>query len=125
MAFIDLAFPVRSQPLQGQNPSNFVSVIPLTFLRPQILFSPPLAPVPPSSSYRRLSLAATMYSRLESYPVTTTHPADPQHQILHYPLAKSALLSQASIQVAYPRPTVFIPSSRSSSHSSGSSPEFS
>ena len=66
-----------------------------------------------------------MYSGLESYPVTTTHPADPKHQILHYTLTKSAVLSsQASIQVAFPRPTVFIPSSRSSSHSSGSSPEF-
>ena len=67
-----------------------------------------------------------MYPWLESYPVTTTHPADPQHQILHYPLTKSAVLSsQASIQLAFSRPTIFIPSSRSSPHSSGSSPEFS
>ena len=67
-----------------------------------------------------------MYSGLDSYPVTATHPTDPQHQILRYKLTKSAVLSsQASIQVAFPRPTVFIPSSRSSSHSSGSSPEFS
>ncbi|KAF9653305.1 hypothetical protein BDM02DRAFT_3182847 [Thelephora ganbajun] len=69
-----------------------------------------------------------MYSRLESYPVTTTHPADPQHKILHPPLIKSAVLSsQAPIQATFPRPTLFIPSSRSSSNSSasGSSPEFS
>ena len=69
-----------------------------------------------------------MYSRLESYPVTTTHPADPHHQILRYPLTKSAVLSsQVPIQAAFPRPTLFISSSRSSSHSStpGSSPEFS
>jgi len=66
-----------------------------------------------------------MYSQLESYPVTTTHHTDPQHQIFHYPLTKSAVLSsQVPIQAAFPRPTLFIPS-RSSSHSSGSSPGFS
>ena len=65
-----------------------------------------------------------MYSRLESYPVTTTRP---QHKIPPYPLTKSAALSsQVPIQTAFPRPTVFI-SSRSSSQSSasGSSPGFS
>ncbi|KAF9779187.1 hypothetical protein BJ322DRAFT_1113544 [Thelephora terrestris] len=66
-----------------------------------------------------------MHPWLESYPTTTTHPVDPQHRILRYPLTKSAVLSpQTSIQVVFPRPTVFIPSSRSSSNSSGSSPEF-
>ena len=98
----------------------------LHFFHPQNLFFPPLAlPFLPFAR-RRLSIAATMYSGLESYPVTTAHPSNPQHQILHYTLAKSAVLSsQAPLQVAFPRPTVFIPSSRSSSNSSGSSPEFS
>lgn len=96
--------------------------MPFTFLPPRTYFLYQLFPFLPST-LRCLFPAATMYSGLESYPVTTTHP---QHRILHYTLAKSAVLSsQASIQVAFPRPTVFIPSSRSSSHSSGSSPEFS
>ena len=95
-----------------------------TFLLPQKTYSAPVSP-PFLPFHLSRSSAATMYPWLESYPVTTTNPADPQHQILHYPLTKSAVLSsQASIQVVFPRPTVFIPSSRSSSHSSGSSPEF-
>lgn len=123
---IDIAFSDLSEPLERQTPSTFVSVIPLLhFFHPKTYFSS----ISPSRSSlfkrRRLSPAATMYSELESYPVTTTRPTDPQHKILHYTLTKSAVLSsQASIQVAFPRPTVFIPSSRSSSHSSGSSPEF-
>lgn len=83
-------------------------------------FSHSLRQPPPSPS----SSSGTMYSRLESYPVTTTRPAD---QILPCPLTKSAVLSsQVSFQTAFPRPTAFIPS-RSSFHSSasGSSPEFS
>ena len=68
-----------------------------------------------------------MYSRLGSYPVSTTHPADPHRQFLHYPLAKPTVLPpQVSTQVAFPRPTLSISSSRSSPHSftSGSSSEF-
>ena len=104
-----------------------MSVIPLLhFFHPKTYFSS-ISPSRSSLFKRcRLSPAVTMYSELESYPVMTTRPTDPQHKILHYTLTKSAVLSsQASIQVAFPRPTVFIPSSCSSSHSSGSSPRVS
>ena len=69
-----------------------------------------------------------MYSRLESYPVSTTRPVEPQLQIRHYPLTKPVAFSaQISTQVAFPRPTLSITASRSSSRSSasGSSPELS
>ena len=95
------------------------SIFPL----PQNLFF--LHSSPPTHS--RLLPPATMYPRLESYPVTTTHPPGPKHQVLHYPLTKSAAFpSQVSTQLAFPRPTLSIPSrSSSNSSASGSSPEFS
>ena len=103
-----------------------MSVIPLLhFFYPNTYSSSVSFPFP-HSTRRHPSPVAIMYSGLESHPVRTTHPIDPQHQILHYTLTKSAVLSsQSSIQVAFPRPAVFIPSSRSSSHSPRSSPEFS
>jgi len=106
------------------NPPSAVSVISLLYFHyPQNLFF--LHPSPPTHS--RLPPPATMYPRLESYPVTTTHPPGPKRQVLHYPLTKSAVFSsQVSTQLAFHRPTLSIPSrSSSNSSASGSSPEFS
>lgn len=119
---IDLLFPLFLFVWKG-NPPSAVSVISLLYFHyPKTYFS---SPSPPTHS--RLPPAATMYPRLESYPVTTTHPPGPKRQVLHYPLTKSAVFSsQVSTQVAFPRPTLSIPSrSSSNSSASGSSPEFS